>query len=289
MKNETNNKINPKSTIPEQLSPVTYSNETDSRFKQLDKEKLKYIFQNTCDLCNNKNNDSLEIYKQTCVSQLYDNKILANVNLENKSNSNHMMEVKVINDDVLKIAEQYYTQGNIVVLNLASDMKPGGGVRTGAMAQEEELFRRSNYYLSLNQSFYPINKTNVIYTSKVTIIKDSDYQLLENPFIVSMIAAVGIRQPILTKQHQYQNEDYEIIYNTIDNIFRTAYANNHDILILGAIGCGVFHNPPKEIIKIYNIFIKKYYNCFNKIIFAIKSIGKDQNYDLFNQFIEQSK
>ena len=37
----------------------------------------------------------------------------------------------------------------ILVLNLANPVHPGGGVRTGAKAQEEDLCRKSSLLLSL--------------------------------------------------------------------------------------------------------------------------------------------
>lgn len=40
---------------------------------------------------------------------------------------------------------------NLAVLNMASSMNPGGGVMTGARAQGETLFRRTNLFRSLYQ------------------------------------------------------------------------------------------------------------------------------------------
>ena len=41
-------------------------------------------------------------------------------------------------------------RGRVVVLNMASATTPGGGYRKGQGAQEENLFRRSNYCQSLD-------------------------------------------------------------------------------------------------------------------------------------------
>ena len=80
----------------------------------------------------------------------------------------------IFNDDTLIIANKLYlsTKSNILVLNMASEYKAGGGVENGAMAQEEELFRRSNYFESLTPNLYPIKEFEAVYTKDVCIFKD---------------------------------------------------------------------------------------------------------------------
>ncbi len=59
---------------------------------------------------------------------------------------------QVENIDCLKAAKMLKDQGyNVAVLNMASRQNPGGGVHSGAGAQEENLFRRSNLFQSLYQ------------------------------------------------------------------------------------------------------------------------------------------
>ena len=60
--------------------------------------------------------------------------------------------VEVQNIDCLYVGVQLKKQGyNPAVLNMASRRNPGGGVTTGAGAQEETLFRRTNLFRSLYQ------------------------------------------------------------------------------------------------------------------------------------------
>lgn len=211
------------------------------------------------------------------------NKRLNEINMEKKFNGT---EIEVLNDDVLAVAKHYNDRGdsNILVLNLASDYVPGGGVESGAMAQEEELFRRTNYFMSLDNTFYPFDAASVIYTPNVIVVKDKSYEDMIAPFGVSMLAAAAIRSPVLNIDGTYNEKDYDRMYDTIHNIFKVAYMMKHETLILGAIGCGAFRNPPKEVAKIYNIFLKAYMGCFKRIIFAVYSI-KDDNFDYFNKLI----
>lgn len=202
--------------------------------------------------------------------------------------------IQIVNNDVLCVAEELYnkphnvTGSKILVLNLASDSQPGGGVKNGAMAQEEELFRRTNYFMSLTEEFYPLKKTNVIYTPNVHVVKDNNYKDLEKTFTVSMIAAAAIRRPDLTKINTYKDADYVIMLKTIENIFQTAYTLGYTTLVLGALGCGAYANPPLEVIKIYNNCLKKYAKYFMNITFAVLSKGTD-NFDLFDKHILRNK
>lgn len=197
--------------------------------------------------------------------------------------------IDVVNNDTLVVCNDLLEKGylDVLALNLCSDYVPGGGVEHGSMAQEEELFRRSNYYLSLDRKFYPMKSDEVLYSDSVLVFKDTEYKELEKPFKVSFVAAFAIRHPEVTLKNgeNVMNErDINITRERIENIFLTAIKYKHTSIVLGAIGCGVFGNPPNEIAKIYNECIMKYGKYFRIIVFAIKSV-RDENFDVFNKLI----
>ena len=66
------------------------------------------------------------------------------------ANSDEQTIVEVKNIDCLYAGVELKEQGyNPAVLNMASRRNPGGGVVTGAGAQEETLFRRTNLFRSV--------------------------------------------------------------------------------------------------------------------------------------------
>jgi len=202
--------------------------------------------------------------------------------LDNEINMTPIFEstnIEVINDDVLSVTG-HFKNNKTLVLNLASEICPGGGVAKGSMAQEEEIFRRTNYCFFLPRSLYPILPTNVIVTTNVTIVKDENYEDLERPFTVSFIAAAAVRKPVLNRG-KYNKQDYETMCQTIDNIFRTAYALGYDTLILGALGCGAFKNPPEIVANIFRNYSILYDGCFKNIIFSVMS-RNDDNHLIFS-------
>lgn len=194
--------------------------------------------------------------------------------------------INILNDDVLTAAEMLYKLGetNILVLNLASWQNVGGGVDRGAAAQEEELFRRSNYFLSFDNRYHPLKKAESVYTPIVTVIKDPHYLNLTNPFKVSMLAMPAIKCPHLTADNKFNKRDYQSMCVIIENIFKVAILENHGTLVLGSLGCGCYMCPPDEVVKIFNIYLKKYNKCFKNIVFAILS-KSDDNFKIFNQHI----
>lgn len=196
--------------------------------------------------------------------------------------------VTVVNADTLTTANELVDEGlNPLVLNMASNICPGGGVKRGSRAQEEELFRRTNYDKCTNRKFYPIGNDQFIVTEDVTVVKDEAYNLLRDPFKLDFIAIAAIRQPALdyntsNDQPQYMDdEDYKLMEQKIDAIFRYAAYQEKDSLVLGALGCGAFGNPCSRVANMFKEALERYRKYFVKITFAVLSLDRNPNYDAF--------
>ena len=195
----------------------------------------------------------------------------------------------MIDIDTLTCCQLLSDQGlSVLGLNMACPRNPGGGVKRGCFSQEENCFRRSNYFIALPKisKFYPIPDNGCIYTKTITVIKDQKYQLLEKPFNVSMIACAALRYPPMRSNGEYVKEnDKRLMKHKIEQIFQVALLNGHDCLVLGAFGCGAFGNNPVVVAELFNEVIKQYYGCFKNITFAVLSY-KDDNYNIFKQKIK---
>ena len=198
--------------------------------------------------------------------------------------------VKVENIDCLLAAENLLNEGyHPAVLNMASRQNPGGGVQNGAGAQEENLFRRSNLFQSLYQfapfasNFglpkskhqYPLDRNfGGIYTPHATVFRGTEqdgYPLLDTPYQMSFIAVAGINRPALASPERIAPELVEPIKNKIRTIFRIGLLHGHDSLVLGALGCGAFRNPPSHIARLFHEVIdeKEFKNKYRLLLFAI--------------------
>jgi uncharacterized protein (TIGR02452 family) len=64
--------------------------------------------------------------------------------------------------------------------------------------------------------------------------------------------------------------DAETMRQRIHTTLEMAYRNDHDAVVLGALGCGAFCNPPEHIAEIFHEVIhSEYPGCFKEIVFAV--------------------
>jgi len=210
-----------------------------------------------------------------------------------EANGDYQTKYSVINADCLETAEIFKKSGfNPCVLNLASRQNPGGGVLTGAGAQEENIFRRTNLFLSLYQfapyaneygikkheKSYPLDRdTGGIYSTDITVFRGSErngYCLLRKPYTVSFVTVPAINAPELIER----NGNLYIVDNLVEptkekirTILRITGKYKHDCLVLGAFGCGAFANPPNHMAELFkDVFLEKeFISKFKIIVFSI--------------------
>ena len=203
-------------------------------------------------------------------------------------------EVRVENMDCVLAAKQLIDDGyNPAMLNLADLYTPGGLVEYGSGAQEENLCRRSNLVLSLyqfssarirqypdlglikNDDQYPMDERyGGVYSGIVTFFRgpESEGSLLEEkPYNIPVISVAALSGPRIGADGLMFPEETEITLEKIRTIFRIGMANFHDSLVLSALGCGAFANPPAHIAKLFHQVIEEdeFRNVFRLIDFAI--------------------
>ena len=191
---------------------------------------------------------------------------LPEVDQELKFKSN----VICIEMDTFDAVAHYRSKGSCI-LNMASFSTSGGGVRNGTRAQEEDLFRKSNYCRTLTQDMYPLKKDELVWSPAVTAFKASrTYDLLKDPFMCSAIACAALRRPKLNKNGLYMyKKDFDCMEEKVEAIFRLAIRHKVKTLILSAFGCGAYLNPSNTVAKMmYNVAFK-YSQHFDRIVFAV--------------------
>ena len=198
--------------------------------------------------------------------------------------------VEVVNADCLDEGLRLLNMGyNPAILNMASRQNPGGGVISGAGAQEETIFRRSNIFRSLYQfasyaeqyglpksdSQYPLDRNfGGVYSPCVTVFRDNEksgYKLLSDPYEIAFISVAGMNRPELNRNGMIVDSLVEPIKHKIRTIFRIGLKHGHDALVLGALGCGAFRNPPRHIARLFHEVMDEveFKNKFKHIVFAI--------------------
>lgn len=86
---------------------------------------------------------------------------------------------------------------NVAILNMASPLRPGGGVLNGAVAQEESLCIRTTLYPSLKEKWYRLPELGSIWTPDVCVFRDKEGKDLSKAdrWYIDVISAAALRFP----------------------------------------------------------------------------------------------
>lgn len=197
----------------------------------------------------------------------------------------HEMNVSVVTGDTIGCALSLRARGfNPLVLNFADDEQPGGLVEFGFNTQEEDLFRRSNYFLTLINEFYPLRNEEAVYSQDVTVFRDSESCMYceIDPVQISFIASPALRGPWSDGKWLQNQRDIAMVTEKIRLMFSIALMHGHDSLVLGAWGCGAFANPADHISKLFRLVCDEFDGCFKRVIFPIP--GGNNNKRIFDIF-----
>ena len=187
------------------------------------------------------------------------------------------------------------------VLNFANPVEPGGGILRGVNAQEEYLCRASNLYNCLTSSqakpYYDYHNILLRMNQFNSIFLSSD-RIIYSPNVVFFKEDIGYFpdmecSPTQEYTDQWRTMDvitcaapffssgkyilpngdlYHLLCKRIRNIFETAMSHHIGALVLGAFGCGAFHNPPALVTKAFQdvLLEERYAHAFSDVVFAVK-------------------
>ena len=134
-----------------------------------------------------------------------------------------------------------------------------------------------------------------IYSPNVSIFRECEangYKLMSQPREVSFISVAGINSPELDNNGMIIPPLVNVTKNKIRTILRIGLKHGHDSLVLGALGCGAFCNPPRHIAKLFHEVIDEpeFKNKYKYIVFAIledhnshKAHNKEGNFIPFKE------
>lgn len=179
-------------------------------------------------------------------------------------------------DSVSALFDEKSNSGKIAVLNFASYKNPGGGFLKGSMAQEEALCHESylfNILEAFDNSFYEYNRTHsqhrglyenrMLYSPEVRFIHYGKTRLADVITCAAPNYSVGLKYGNVSEK-----ENHQALESRIRFICDAAEVNHVDTLILGAYGCGVFKQNPREVASIFKECLRERYH-FKKVIFAV--------------------
>ena len=201
------------------------------------------------------------------------------------SGNNFTTEYEVNNETTLDAARRLVAAGekDVMCLNFASAKNPGGGFLGGALAQEECIARASalypcllqveDYYATHRQMRSCLYSDRMIYSPAVPVIKDEDGRLLNEPVCVTVVTSAAVNAGIVRRD---ERDDTDSILPAmevrISKLLALCAHKQHNVLILGAWGCGVFRNDPEQIAQLFKEALSgPFAGQFKKVVFAVKT------------------
>ena len=172
---------------------------------------------------------------------------------------------------------------NPLILNLSDDAFAGGWVSSGSGAQEESIFRRTNYFQSLLQNMYPILPNEAIYSPKISVIKKSEkenWEIIPTDEIqkLDFLAIPGLKYPdtvVVNNEKRLLDKNVEILKKKIKLIIQIAVDNNIDTIILGALGGGAWFTPRKHLAEVFKDVLEECDGIILNYYFAIMTTNSD--------------
>ena len=210
--------------------------------------------------------------------------------------SPHTVRTKlvVVSQDCLEAAIDLSSDVRSIpaVLNMANEYNCGGGFCSIHGSQEEYLFRNTSLSASLwphrrstdqrwpqgsdllgcaEEAYYPLTECGGIYSPQVEVFASRDKPLDR----VYKIAALSIAAQDLRTGRSYNSGatfDFGLLLGKLRTLLLMAEENGHRILVLGAIGCGAFRNPPEMVARAFQLLLGEggeFAGRFDIVAFAI--------------------
>ena len=192
----------------------------------------------------------------------------------------------VVNETTLCAARRLATAegvARVLALNFASARHPGGGFLKGSQAQEESLARASGLYgciaplramYDANQRFRSCLYTDhMIYSPDVPVFRADDDSLLDRPYPVSFVTAPAVNAgAVRTNEPENLDRLEPVMLARMEKLLSLAVVHGHEVLVLGAWGCGVFANDPERVATWFARHLTGdglFRTAFERVVFAV--------------------
>ncbi len=193
-------------------------------------------------------------------------------------------QVEVVNETTLGAARRLHDAGlRPLSLNFANGFQPGGGVLAGARAQEETLCRSSALLRTLDgDPMYDVHRRGprgessdwVILSPDVPVFRHDDGRSLARPWLTSFLTCAA---PYVPDVGQPRSGD--LLERRIRRVLAVAQAFGFDTLVLGAWGCGAFHNDPVRTAADFRAALEGDFDrAFRHVTFAITDWSPDRKF-----------
>lgn len=175
------------------------------------------------------------------------------------------------------------------VLNFASAKNPGGGFLNGAMAQEESLAASGGLYRALtpHEGYYRRNRACgtmmytgcAIYSPDVVFFRDEKFRLLPRPVTASVLTLPAVNLGQVMQKGEDLTAARAAMRGRMARALELFGAMGDRTLVLGAYGCGVFRNDPRQVARWWRELLAEpaFADRFPRVVFAVLDGSRSQS------------
>ncbi len=214
----------------------------------------------------------------------------------------HVPHLKAVDNISIVAEDSFQAAGRFehpLVMNFANAHKPGGGFEMGATAQEEALCRCSTLFASISsekaREMYRYNNSHIsrvesdyMLLSEVCVFRNEKCALLKNPFMAGVIS-VPAPNRIGLAAFASKKEIEQTMLRRIRTMLLIAQEQGYKAIVLGAWGCGAFHNDASKVSGYFKkvLIDEGYAGYFEHICFAIYGSEDGKNISAFRNSFEK--
>ncbi|MBW8487589.1 TIGR02452 family protein [Actinomadura sp. PM05-2] len=197
----------------------------------------------------------------------------------------HATSFEVTAEGTMQAAGRLHREGagSIAALNFASARNPGGGYIRGAKAQEEDLCRSALLYSCLLKApdYYETHRASsdllyshrVIWSPDVPVVRNEGGRLLDEFRLVSFLTSPAPNAgEALRRDRVLGDRIVQVLHERAERVLAVAAHQRVRTLILGAWGCGVFRNDPRQVADAFHAHLVgpgAFTGAFERVVFAV--------------------
>lgn len=199
-------------------------------------------------------------------------------------------ETRVENISTVEAVRMLAQEGKteIGVLNFASAKNPGGGFLNGAIAQEESLAVSGTLYptLTAHEEYYTENRKHssmmyldyAIYSPEVVFFRDGAFCLTQTPVKASVLTLPAVNMGQVLLKGENAEEAGRVMHRRMKLALAIFAEQKAKHLVLGAYGCGVFRNDPRQVAAWWRELLEEGMGqYFDSVFHAVLDRSRDQN------------
>jgi len=119
-----------------------------------------------------------------------------------------------------------------------------------------------------------------VYSPDVCVFRDiaaRGYAWLHHPFSVDVVSVAAYKNPCLTPVGQLAPDVAKRTVLKIKGVLMAAVYHGNDAVVLGALGCGAFHNPPRHVAALFQRVLAEVLPMYPQLRVVTFAILEDAN------------